>query len=122
MPKFTKLTKLEFDAREAEMCTDAGDRPFVKVYPGNLPVKLTFKDYDLPIEAGTYKWLVFVPCELIGEFNWIRSFSSPFATALKPDGKGNYTISPFGDRKPRRANGEYKSIELENNGVLFAFS
>lgn len=115
MPKLIKLTELEFNAREAESCTDKGKKPTVKVYNGSLPVRLTFKDYDLPIEAGTYNWLVFVPCELIGEFNWIRGFSSPYVLALK-----NGEISPMGMRKTRKPTADYKIIELDNNGVLFA--
>lgn len=115
--KLTKLTKAEFDARQEEECTQPGKKPVVKVYDGKLPVKLTFDTYDLPIEAGKYKWLVFVPCDLIGEHNWIRGFAANYTIGLKADS----IIAPDGPRKAKIPAGEYKIIELENNGVLFAF-
>lgn len=120
--KLRKLTEAEFNALNEETCTEQRQKPTAKVYSGELPVKLTFKDYDLPIEPGTYKWLVFVPCELVGDHNWIRGFSSNYVVGLLHT-KDGLVISPNGPRKPRTISpGDYKIIELQNNGVLFAFS
>lgn len=117
MPELRKITEVEFNAKLDEECTQAGKTPYAKLYDGNLPVRLTFADYDLPIAAGTYKSLLFVPCELIGEFNWIRGLSSKYVVGLQ-----NGKVSPNGPRKPRTITpGEFKIIELENHGVLFAF-
>lgn len=124
--KLRKLTEAEFnalvqaEARKEETCTKPGKKPTVQVYKGNVPVLLTFPSYDLPIDAGTYEWLVFIPCELIGEHNWIRGFDSRYVVGLKHFGDVP-KISPDGPRKPHNPAGEYKIIELENNGVLFAF-
>lgn len=121
--KLTKLTEAEFNARnEEETCTEKRQKPTVKVYRGDLPVKLTFKDYDLPIEPGTYNWLVFIPCELVGEHNWIRGFSSNYVVGLTLTA-GEYKIAPDGPRFARSVKpGNYNIIELHNNGVLFAFN
>lgn len=105
--KITKITEAEFNA--IEECTDRGKTPLVRTYSGNLPVKLTFATYDLEIAAGEYKWLVFVPCELIGEFNWIRILGA------------NNIRKMNGRTAPRSIKpSDFNIIELENNGVLFA--
>lgn len=120
MPTLTKLTREEFEATEEEPCTKPGKKPTVRVYSGDVPVTIREEIDDVVIAPGTYKWLMFVPCELVGELNWVRGLSSTYVTALKTDNKGNYTISPYGMRKPRKPAGDYIIIDLENSGVLFA--
>lgn len=116
MPTLKKIPEAEFNVRQIENCSGA-KKPTVKVFKGDVPVMLTFDKYDLPIAADTYTWLVFIPCELIGEFNWIRGFTSNYTIGLKKN-----QISPYGERKPRVPMGNYKIIELEDNGILFAFA
>lgn len=123
MPKLTKLTEAEFNTRDEESCTEKGKgrKPTVKVYNGDVMVTVRGDIDDLVIAPGTYNSLVFVPCELVGEFNWIRGFGSEYIIAVKNPAT-NPTIATNGIRKPRtyRA-GDYKIISLENSGVLFAF-
>lgn len=107
MPVLKKLTEAEFNATA---CTDRKNVPTVKVYAGDVLVKLNFDKYDLEIPAGTYKTLVFIPCELLSEINWVRVFNAEKITNLA------------GDRIARKIPGTYKIIELENRGVLFAFN
>ncbi len=116
--KLTKLTEAEFNARNEESCTESGRKPTVRVYDGDILVKIRGEIDDLIIPPGTYKSLVFIPCELVGEFNWVRAFSAEYITGVK-----GTTISPYGPRKPRTYKpGDYTIVNLENNGVLFAFA
>lgn len=120
--KLTKLTEAEFNAREEERCTERGKTPTVKVYGSNVKVTIRGDIDDMVIEPGTYNSLVFVPCELVGEFNWIRGFSSEYIVAVKSPAT-KPVIAPNGIRKPRTYKpGDYTIINLENNGVLFAFA
>jgi hypothetical protein len=120
--KITKLTEAEFNARtEAEEnCTKRGQKPTVKVYDGNIKVTIHRDIDDEVIEPGTYKSLVFIPCELVGEFNWVRGFSNDTVTGLRKIDPP--VIAPGGPRIKRNYKpGDYNIINLENSGVLFAF-
>lgn len=128
--KITKLTEAEFNKRSEESCTKPGKMPTAKVYKGDVPVMLNFPDYDLPIPADKYKWLVFVPCELVGEHLWISGFDTrdivKLARYIKPQvvngAVRTHYITEIGKRVRRAAQpSTYDIIELEANGVLFAF-
>lgn len=113
--KLVKLTEAQFNARSAANCTQPGKKPTIKVFCGDVPTRLTFDKYDLDIPANKYRYLVFIPCQLVTAINWAMVFNARTITNLK------------GDRIPRTIPaGKYvinndNIYELENDSVLFGF-
>jgi len=93
MPVMKKITAEEFN--HVDVCVDAPKLSVVKSFKGDVDIKFTFAKYDLKIPANTYKWIVLVPCALIDTVNWVRVFNR--------------------SRRP------YKTIDVEDFGLVFAF-
>lgn len=108
--KLTKITAIEFNAKE-EGCTERRKNPIVRQFRGDVPIHIQLEIDKITIPANTYRWLIFVPCELIGEINWIYALGAKTVRGLNGKTKPR-SITPAG----------YKIHELENNGVIFGFA
>lgn len=106
MPNLRKIDSETFNARdESEICANKRTLPVVKVYEGNVNTVLELTD----IPAGTYEWLVFVPCDLV-DLQWPAIFR---ATSL---------VTHDNRRHPRsKVMNCFDTYEMDERGMLFAF-
>lgn len=115
MPNLRKIDSETFNAADNdEVCAKRKTPPVVKVYRGDVNTVLELKD----IPAGTYEWLVFVPCDLISlkskdhddDLQWPAIFR---ATSLITH-----------DRRRHMRNkvmNKFDTYEMDARGMLFAF-
>lgn len=102
--KLRKITVQEYNCATVARTTKHAT-PAVKVFNGSTKIV----DRLFTINAGTYKWLILVPHELLSDLNW----NEIFRRGLKNKAIRN------GDTTPVKVN--YTTYITENDGVLFAF-
>ncbi len=106
MPTLTKIDQAAFNAKDEPVCEQRKTPAFVRQYAGDIPTHLDLVD----IPANTYQWLVFVPCDMIGDVEWPSMFKVQTVIGLDNRRHQRTHVMPTFDH-----------YEMDARGVLFAF-